>query len=379
MAMNACMTFESLGEDVILQTLSLCDVYAVLSVSMVNKFLRRIALVKQLWLSLVHDLGVRGVLDLPPGELNHSTSELISLVKRKPVPWSILGCPWSQTSLASTTACHKLAFDTETVAGSIGFIASCRISDEEFHIHEIWSGRKVFTHAIRTQSGFQIDLAPDGSIARVFFAYVADGVYHRRRLPAYSSNPLDARSLVLVNWRTSMYVALNYGITFPITLLPSYIAVTYPDSVFPHQLNLLVTDLTSFAPYWKPLDGILLEHQLYVQDMPLVAHARLECDGHPVVDSPHYLRLSAMPSALHQGADDISVHVGECDVRSSARPPLGSQMRDVVPRKRRPVALAPAFGSRPPWLRESRADGASYPLPVPSPRSASLNILPEGL
>ncbi|KAJ6523292.1 hypothetical protein B0H19DRAFT_1201743 [Mycena capillaripes] len=361
MAMNACMTFESLGEDVILQTLSLCDVYAVLSVSMVNKFLRRIALVKQLWLSLVHDLGVRGVLDLPPGELNHSTSELISLVKRKPVPWSILGCPWSQTSLASTTACHKLAFDTETVAGSIGFhrllpgakYMVFQISDEEFHIHEIWSGRKVFTHAIRTQSGFQIDLAPDGSIARVFFAYVADVVSGLGRLISivddfllYSSNPLDARSLVLVNWRTSMYVALNYGITFPITLLPSYIAVTYPDSVFPHQLNLLVTDLTSFAPYWKPLDGILLEHQLYVQDMPLVAHARLECDGHPVVDSPHYLRLSAMPSALHQGADDISVHVGECDVRSSARPPSEPDARRCASQASASCARASVWSGR---------------------------------
>ncbi|KAJ6586197.1 hypothetical protein B0H19DRAFT_1369156 [Mycena capillaripes] len=393
MAMNACTTFESLGEDIILQTLSLCDGYTVLSVSVVNKSLRRFALVKQLWLSLVHDLGSRGVLDLPPGELYHSTSELVSLVKRKPVPWSILGCPWSQTSLASATACHKFTFDTETVAGNIGShrllpgakYMVFQISDEEFDIHEVWSGRKVFTHAIRTQSGFQFDLAPDGNIARVFFAYVADGVniaVHEVQLATgqsrevfnlqvvaglgrlmsivddfllYSSNPLDTRTLVLVNWRTSMYVVLNCGITvhfatfgstFPITLLRGYIAVTYPDSEFPHQLNLLVTDLASFAPYWKPLDGILLDDQLYVQDMPLVAHARLECDGHPVVDSPHYLRLGAMPSALHHGAYDISVHVGECDVRSSARPPFGSQMRDIVPRKRRPVALAPAWSGR---------------------------------
>ncbi|KAJ6525154.1 hypothetical protein B0H19DRAFT_1084999 [Mycena capillaripes] len=394
MTMTSCMTFESLGEDVILQTLSLCDVYAVLSVSMVNKFLRRIALVKQLWLSLVHDLGARGVLDLPPGELNHSTSELVSLVKRKPVPWSILGCPWSQTSLASTTAGHRFTFETGMVAGHIGIhrllpgakYIVFQISDEEFHIYEVWSGRKVFTHAVRAHSDIQIDLAPDGSIARVFFAYVADGVniaVHEVKVATgqlrevfnfqvvaglgrlmsivdnfllYSPNPLDTQTLVLVNWRISIFRDFRFHCKkssffpypnfltlprqFPITLLPGYIAFTYPDSEFPHQLNLLVTDLASFAPYWKPLDGILLDDQLYVQDMPLVAHARLECNGHPVVDSPHYLGLGAMPSALHQGAYDISVHVGECDVR----PPLGSQMRDVVPRKRRPVALAPAFG-----------------------------------
>ncbi|KAJ7364242.1 hypothetical protein DFH08DRAFT_949852 [Mycena albidolilacea] len=50
------MPFEVLDEDIMLKVISLCDVYTTLSVSTVNKTLRRVAFVKQLWLFSVRDL-----------------------------------------------------------------------------------------------------------------------------------------------------------------------------------------------------------------------------------------------------------------------------------------------------------------------------------
>ncbi|KAJ7925641.1 hypothetical protein B0H13DRAFT_1862903 [Mycena leptocephala] len=60
------MDLLSLGEDILLRILLLCDVYTVLRISMVNKPLRQVTLVKQLWLSLICDPTFRTILELPP-------------------------------------------------------------------------------------------------------------------------------------------------------------------------------------------------------------------------------------------------------------------------------------------------------------------------
>ncbi|KAJ6578267.1 hypothetical protein B0H19DRAFT_1253525 [Mycena capillaripes] len=78
------MPFESLGDDILLHLLSLCDVYTVLSIWAINKSLRSVSLTKQLWLSLMRDLRFRGLLDLPSAEEleNYSTVKLVGIIKR---------------------------------------------------------------------------------------------------------------------------------------------------------------------------------------------------------------------------------------------------------------------------------------------------------
>ncbi|KAJ7796081.1 hypothetical protein B0H14DRAFT_2916693 [Mycena olivaceomarginata] len=73
-----------LTEDVLLRILALCDINSVISMSLVNRYVRTVARVKQLWVSLVENLIQLSLLELPPGFVatNHSAAELIDHVKR---------------------------------------------------------------------------------------------------------------------------------------------------------------------------------------------------------------------------------------------------------------------------------------------------------
>ncbi|KAK7047055.1 hypothetical protein R3P38DRAFT_3258459 [Favolaschia claudopus] len=78
------VTFEELGEDIVLLILTSCDVSTVLIVGEVNRALRVWSLRKQLWISLVEELVSRNLVDIPHGKplVDHSVPDLIALVKR---------------------------------------------------------------------------------------------------------------------------------------------------------------------------------------------------------------------------------------------------------------------------------------------------------
>ncbi|KAJ7232918.1 hypothetical protein C8J57DRAFT_170718 [Mycena rebaudengoi] len=89
------LKLEDFAEDILCLILVCCDIYTVLSVSRVNKSLRRIAYSKQIWIYLLDELAGRGLIDLPHDRPlhNYSTAELIEEVKRVilgPKTWS---CP----------------------------------------------------------------------------------------------------------------------------------------------------------------------------------------------------------------------------------------------------------------------------------------------
>ncbi|KAF7341184.1 hypothetical protein MVEN_01853400 [Mycena venus] len=74
--------FEDLGDDVLLVILCFSDVYTVLAVSLVNRHLRTITFVKQLWMSLIDDLRARGFFEIPLSDLSqYTTSQLIDQVR----------------------------------------------------------------------------------------------------------------------------------------------------------------------------------------------------------------------------------------------------------------------------------------------------------
>ncbi|KAK7021617.1 hypothetical protein R3P38DRAFT_3196395 [Favolaschia claudopus] len=77
------MTFETLDVDVLPSILCLTDVYTVLSISRVSKYLHEISCSKAVWLSLVRRLYKRHVLVLPINALETvSVDELKDAVKR---------------------------------------------------------------------------------------------------------------------------------------------------------------------------------------------------------------------------------------------------------------------------------------------------------
>ncbi|KAJ7718089.1 hypothetical protein B0H14DRAFT_3630730 [Mycena olivaceomarginata] len=74
-------TFEGLGPDVLLAIFSLSDVYTVLSVTLVNRSLRAITMMKQLWISLVNALRKHSIIETPPSTLSqYTTAQLIGQV-----------------------------------------------------------------------------------------------------------------------------------------------------------------------------------------------------------------------------------------------------------------------------------------------------------
>ncbi|KAJ7182270.1 hypothetical protein C8R43DRAFT_1144026 [Mycena crocata] len=82
-SLHIMLTITQLGEDVLVQVLSLCDIASVLQISEVNRSLHNVTTVKQLWLRQIRNLQALSLIELPPGVSlqNHTTAELIELVK----------------------------------------------------------------------------------------------------------------------------------------------------------------------------------------------------------------------------------------------------------------------------------------------------------
>ncbi|KAJ7806370.1 hypothetical protein B0H13DRAFT_2387112 [Mycena leptocephala] len=375
------MPFEALGDDILLQVLSLCDVYTALSVSAINRFLRGVALTKHLWLSLVRDLGFRGVLDLPTANDLESCSaaELVDLIKRVVVgPTS-----WAPMSSARVPPSHRLTVHTgienlvdfRLLPGGKHMVLRTR---EELFIYEVENSRKIWEHGgVNTWS---VDLLPGGTIARVlllpkFYAGVvhADITVHevdltggqssealRLRLPtnggrlarwmpsivgdwfvcAVGHPSIFAQMLVLlVNWRAETYVILDYGecchsdiIPAQAVLIRNHIVVTYPANAPPYQQLLTVTSLEHFGPYWAPLESLHLTHQLSGQCIPFSAHAKLEHENRPICNVTIYVKLCVFPSPLHRDGYKISVYTDDNLLYTPSRPPpsLSAQLGRVM-------------------------------------------------
>ncbi|KAF8145968.1 hypothetical protein K438DRAFT_1870786 [Mycena galopus ATCC 62051] len=348
------MSFAGLEEDILVNILVLCDIYRVLTVSAINKPLRRLTQVKQLWLSLIQDSAFRQVLELHPANLaeleSSSTEELVNLVRRA-VTGPSLWWPVSPTPSLS----RKITFDTHVqthqdahlLPGARYMLLGSEIL-ADMYIYEVWSGRRVGKYAAKSLTHWAIDLVPGGDIARLLLAqpaeYVGGGCYVHveeidlvtglsrevfnlsfttrlkslsgivgdfflYRLPwAYSTEV----KMVLVNWRASTYVVLNYGTerNSDVILVRGYIIATHLESTPPHQQLLTVTSLDAFSPLWKPLSGISLSEQLSPPTIPITAQERLEHNGRPLGHVAIPARLSVVASALYDGAYNIVVFGG---------------------------------------------------------------------
>ncbi|KAJ7458815.1 hypothetical protein B0H11DRAFT_2061098 [Mycena galericulata] len=359
------MPFAALGDDILLNILSLCDVYRVLTVSaVINKHLRGLTQVKQLWLSLLQDSTFREVLELRPpghGELESlSTAELVELVKR-----AAIGPPscWPTGPLSTQSTSYNITFDTDLgsrvnrgfhlLSGARYMLLTSKqrkaLSQRVLSMYEVWNGRCVWTLATSVYTRWAIDLVPGGAIARMLIAELegVDQIGHRFHLrvedvdltmgvfhEVFSLGNVRLNSvsaivgdfflypllpsygevnMVLVNWRTLTYVVLNYGTesNSAAILIPGNIVATHPDSAPPHQQLLTVTELDAFSPYWKPLPEINLLDKLSPGTIPISAQARLEYNTRPLGDRYTPVALSTTPSALYQGAHTIVVYAGE--------------------------------------------------------------------
>ncbi|KAJ7915821.1 hypothetical protein B0H13DRAFT_2452654 [Mycena leptocephala] len=110
------LSLDKLDEYVPLQVFALTDVYTVISLSQVNRYFNAISSAKQLWPSLVRDLSLRGLIDVPLEDIlvNFSPNELIGEVKR-----AVVGpLAWSPESATAPTLMRQFTIPFEVADGS---------------------------------------------------------------------------------------------------------------------------------------------------------------------------------------------------------------------------------------------------------------------
>ncbi|KAJ7364253.1 hypothetical protein DFH08DRAFT_798633 [Mycena albidolilacea] len=341
----------------------------------VNKILRRVAFVKQLWLSLVRDLTFRGLVELAPVEdeelESHSTTELVQFVMRA-VAYSRL--PHLLGSFTRVQSHRRLAFRSGVDWRSIwnatllpgARYAVVRIPTG-LHIYEVSSGRRIWTRAFDMFSNYSIDKTRGGAMTRFLlqteegnicieevdlatgeswevFAFDlqgANGLYNTRIVDDFFVCTLrpsngEGTSLLLVNWPAATWMFLDLGFVPSSTwtepeIIPGYIVLAYPDSTPPHQLLLAVTDLRSLSPHFQPLDEFSLDdrNRVSLQDIPSAARTRLEYEGRPIMSFPIF--LSTVPCMLHR--DSFNIVVSTRQEQPPLRPSLVARFRQLITRR----------------------------------------------
>ncbi|KAJ6470972.1 hypothetical protein C8R45DRAFT_421613 [Mycena sanguinolenta] len=350
------MPFEALGEDILLSILCFCDVYTVLAVSATNKLLRRVALAKQLWLSLVQDSVFRAALDLLPPDRDelesHSTEELIEFVKS-----TVVGPGLPATITHTNYKIPLPELGNKPVAQLLPgarYILLQNTTREQVYIYDVWSARRVWECPVHTDTICKVDLVPGGALARVLLAQSLNSPNKNRlhieevdlisgisrqvfelgcpqylvtsRFEKYAivgefflCTMLFSPSLVwhakklLVNWRTSAFVDLGNGPNFVLELIPGYVVWTDLQYLPSQQQVLAVTALDQFANDWQPLSEDCLAARLKSGDppTPTIAHQRLEYNNCPLGARSADVHLTVTPSALHRAGYNISVQAGE--------------------------------------------------------------------
>ncbi|KAF7353539.1 F-box domain-containing protein [Mycena sanguinolenta] len=354
------MPFEALGEDVLLKIFCFCDISTVLAVSAINKALRRIALSKQLWLSLVLDPRFRDALDLPPPDREKleclSTEELIALVKNALVgPGSLWDSAHDVTCSATLTSI-RIPFNYMEDRSGARLLPGARyiflrsMTQNRLCIYDVWSARCIWEHLAQVYTMCEVDLVPGCAIARVFFVRTEDpnaltlhveevdlttGASHEVfdfsldsivsgvmpwvimgdfLLATVLYSRFTDAVLVLINWRASTFVSLSRTDFFHVKLIPGYILSMYQDTSPPHGHILVATALEAFSDHWQSLtdDGAGLAAQLKavfpstirINGLNITTQERLEYSGRPMRSG----LVCVTSDPLCAGAYNISVY-----------------------------------------------------------------------
>ncbi|KAJ6537769.1 hypothetical protein B0H19DRAFT_1270180 [Mycena capillaripes] len=314
-------TLEGLGQDVLLKILSLSDISTVLYVSRVNRNLRAISLVKQLWILLISDLRSRSFIETPPSDLSqHTTTQLIDQVKTLVVGPST----WRKDSDTSGEVRPQLAaeikvpFDTVIRPDSVRLINGGRhiivAHLADLGIWDILEKRRVWSQAgvalrfsvaqddntlvvaaLRTKKALEIfcvDMQSWTLIDNLNVPFSQRGAFLPDKAVAGNIVVVNfTAQILLVNWRTREYVFLNELSELQprvISLIPGYIVILHycsstadPDGPAPRLLVYALATL-DFASHWRPLTGLNAVPYLPISLLtPLVKHKPL-LDNRPI-------------------------------------------------------------------------------------------------
>ncbi|KAF7357161.1 hypothetical protein MSAN_01310700 [Mycena sanguinolenta] len=295
------MLFYDLDEDILAEILLLCDVYAVVSFSRVNKSFRRLALSKQLWISLIRDLSCQYFIPQLEALDNCTITQLIAKVK-------CLVCgpeTWSQRSSVPPTVSFAKKFPAETHARILPGGRYFTVMRFSGHLYccDVLTGRDVYIRALGSTNfvwwSWETEMLDDGHTAIFsFLVYVRSGngphaelsilqvdlrTGHSEQLfsltpskfggfyhnPIISGNFLamslsrqEERMIIIINWRERKYVVFDTGHTYTpakeyMVLVSGHIILATAALEPPNDRLLSVYTLHSIASHWRPVEELL--------------------------------------------------------------------------------------------------------------------------
>ncbi|KAF7371982.1 hypothetical protein MVEN_00056200 [Mycena venus] len=259
----------SLGDDLLVQILSFSDIATVLRLSQVNRYLRTLTTVKQLWLSLLADLWMKGIaetcIEIEVGGPSLKCNELIQMAKT-----AVKGPP--QESFSQPKAMYEVALRSDTTNGSKPadtfqyarlvrggrlVAVACATSLSLWDIpagRQVWERRVAFeifaAEPINVSESVVIGLILQQGQGKVFELTVINvrtgnavgywgikmpnyGAYLSRQLSLcgeFAALIVCTGCILLMNWRerTAVYVrGLPMGLKNPcISLVPGYMLLT---------------------------------------------------------------------------------------------------------------------------------------------------------
>jgi hypothetical protein len=172
--------------------------------------------VKQLWLSLLRDLGFRGILDLPPEQEleNYSTGDIVDQVKRVvvgPAAW-LEGFDHGASSQSRTMLHRRLCFDSvpdaqdlidfHLLPGGRYMVIRTRVA---LHVSDFASGLRIWSYAARLdETRWAVDLLPGGTILHVLVLTT----YYLAPDTPYVQNTSTIRQLIC-GFRTDIFLCMK--------------------------------------------------------------------------------------------------------------------------------------------------------------------------
>ncbi|KAJ7465983.1 hypothetical protein FB451DRAFT_1261527 [Mycena latifolia] len=349
------MPLHSLNSDVLLLICTFLDVFTILALSRVNKYLGVVVSSKQLWISIVRDLSSRYLID-PPAEEHLqrlSTAELMEQVKR-----GVVGpLTWSPASLIPPTLSREINISLETLQGEwsqIEFLPEGRHvlfykeSGAFPHGVECWdvhSGRRVWgwsspgyqvghaTFDFRGRSKAVVSLESYDLDNRTIILEADFQTGESRvllHLPAAAASwPAETQlsgdfiackifiqptPFILVNFRTAEFILFDPSNLKDVKLFPSHIALLCRDFSTPDYVR--IVDIASFSRLWRPLGTFTLDN---FTDHTKIRYLAVDIPGteSPRVSSP-VTKLHAAKSPVHDQCYELVVEVID---RNTASPP----------------------------------------------------------
>ncbi|KAJ7495226.1 hypothetical protein FB451DRAFT_1213639 [Mycena latifolia] len=356
-------TLIRLGEDVLGQLLACCDIHTILIISSVDRYLRSLTQVKQLWLSLIRDLQSLHLIELPPGLAlaNRTTLELIDLVK------CIVSGPrtLASTSSSAPTIAEEVVLRSgpcttwlrvKLLQGSRCVMLIRLTSLELWDIsppRQIWvrpdhvlsvgaqlveNGNKLTvclvyrpTHvgARDTLEVLQVDLCT----AEVYPSFARRLEFHNAfwdpcilgDFVAVSMRGGKEEAVWLINWREQTGVVLSLPgahVKANVALLPGYLILTSQEAEPTKRERIMMYPLTALRPLFQPVTDLNFRHPVPIAELLPVLVESPALEDH-VFREIYFSHMAVHASPLRQNAYQISLYLWGY----TGRGPLGAFLR----------------------------------------------------